>query len=302
MLSFMARRPFIADRMSRVLEDVFGTRPMVVYIPMSPLGPGAYVFIAGNLQGVTEAVATNPILAKNMQAWKEGFHYDLPHTTQMTTDDWPYLYLEAPAIPSLYFLLAIMMLLLWFIGKRGLGFDTSVTKKEGLHFFLFGLAFLLLQVQTISRISVVLGSTWWVNAFVITGILIMILLANILVEKKGESIPEALPYVCLVVFCIGLYFLDLTWFASLSYGLRVFLVTTICTSPIFFSGIAFVKSFASCERKDLALGSNLFGSLIGGILQCVTFMTGLTALLLIVALAYALTWFTRSTENLISCT
>ena len=37
---------------------------------------------------------------------------------------------------------------------------------------------MLLEVQNISKASVVLGNTWQVNAVIISGILIMILLAN----------------------------------------------------------------------------------------------------------------------------
>jgi len=40
-------------------------------------------------------------------------------------------------------------------------------------------AFLLLEVQNISKAAVVLGNTWLVNAVVISGVLAMILLANL---------------------------------------------------------------------------------------------------------------------------
>src|SRR5262249_26029966 len=42
------------------------------------------------------------------------------------------------------------------------------------------------------------------------------------------------------------------------------------------------------ERKDLALGANLIGALAGGLLQSVTFLTGIRALLLVVAGLYLL--------------
>jgi hypothetical protein len=62
---------------------------------------------------------------------------------------------------------------------------------------------------------------------------------------------------------------------------------------MFFAGILFVRSFALVERKDLALGANQMGALVGGLLQSVTFIIGINALLLIVALLYAAAMLTR---------
>src|SRR5207237_9907932 len=56
--------------------------------------------------------------------------------------------------------------------------------------------------------------------------------------------------------------------------------------PWLFSGILFSRSFARAARKDQALGANLIGSLAGGLLQSVTFVVGIRALILIVAALY----------------
>jgi hypothetical protein len=55
-----------------------------------------------------------------------------------------------------------------------------------------------------------------------------------------------------------------------------------------FSGVIFIHSFAKVEEKDIALGANLIGALVGGMLQTITFVIGIKALLLIVAGLYAL--------------
>jgi hypothetical protein len=60
-----------------------------------------------------------------------------------------------------------------------------------------------------------------------------------------------------------------------------------------FSGIIFVRSFASVDGKDEALGANMVGSLGGALLQSVTFLVGIKALLLIVAGIYLLSALTR---------
>ena len=60
-----------------------------------------------------------------------------------------------------------------------------------------------------------------------------------------------------------------------------------------FSGVVFARSFAAADRKDRALGANLFGSLAGGLPQTLTFVVGIKALLLVVARLYVAALLTR---------
>ena len=169
-------------------------------------------------------------------------------------------------------------------------------RRDGLrthaHFFFLGAAFLLLEVQNISKAAVVLGNTWTVNAVIISGILTMVLLAN-LIAAKFSNVPQSL-FVCLLIAsCLALYFVDLSRFAFLPYATKALLVGTLTTLPMLFAGIIFIDSFRRVLRKDLALGANLFGALLGGILQSVTFVIGIKALLLVVALLYLAAIITR---------
>ena len=169
---------------------------------------------------------------------------------------------------------------------RGLGLGGSWGRSHW-HFFFLGAAFLLLEVQNISKASVVLGNTWLVNAVIVSGILLMILLSNVL-AAAFPRLPQALVGACLVGSCLGLYFFDLSQLAFLPYATKAVLTGVLTTLPMLFSGILFIRSFARVERKDAALGANLVGALVGGLLQSVTFVTGIRALLLIVAGLYVL--------------
>ena len=62
---------------------------------------------------------------------------------------------------------------------------------------------------------------------------------------------------------------------------------------MFFSGIIFIRSFAMERDKHQALGANMIGALVGGLLQSMTFLTGVRALLLIVAVMYLIAMLTR---------
>jgi predicted lipid-binding transport protein (Tim44 family) len=50
--------------------------------------------------------------------------------------------------------------------------------------------------------------------------------------------------------------------------------------------LIFIQSFAACADKARALGSNLIGALIGGLLESLSFVTGVRALVILVGLFY----------------
>jgi spermidine synthase len=293
-LSFDARKPFVADRMARGLGAVFGSDPTCFTVPSTPYGWGGVMFIAGDLAGVSKQIAEHPALAAQIETWRRERPLALTGTTRMTTDDWPYLYLERSRIPSLYFLLAGLLILLL---VRGLGrsqFRQLVTdwNQTHWHFFFLGAAFLLLEVQNVSKASVVLGNTWLVNAVIISAVLAMVLLSNLLVSRF-PALPDWPVYAGLCGTCLALYFVDISRFAFLPYATKAAIVGCLTSLPMLFSGIVFIRSFTAVARKDQALGANLIGALVGGLLQSVTFVTGIRALLLIVAGLYFAAVLTR---------
>jgi SAM-dependent methyltransferase len=287
-LSFEAAKPYVADRMGTALEQVFGHKPVAFRVPLNGYGWGGVVFVVGPDEAtVRERIAAQPGLSALVAEWQAAHPIDLPGTTKLATDDWPYIYLEKPAVPVLYFLLAGVLGLLFLRGLRKLGAGEVARAwgKTGTHFFFLGAAFMLLEVQNISKAAVVLGNTWVVNAVIISGVMVMILLAN-LIAARFPRLSLAPVYALLVASCLGLYALDLSTFAFLPYATKAVVVGLLTSLPMLFSGIVFVRSFADVDRKDAALGANLMGALVGGLLQSVTFVTGIKALLLIVAALY----------------
>jgi hypothetical protein len=57
--------------------------------------------------------------------------------------------------------------------------------------------------------------------------------------------------------------------------------------PVFFAGLIFIRSFAQVQFSAKALGSNLFGAVVGGLLESLSFWIGLKWLLLVAAALYA---------------
>lgn len=294
-LTFEAQRFYIIDRMSAVLEKVFGVEPMIIPIPDSEYGWGGFMFVTGDLDTVRASLAENPRLTAQINQWIGEKGLALPHTTKIAIDDWPYIYLESPAIPVLFYLLAGMMLLVLFISARRWQAGNIVTRwrRSHWHFFFLGAAFLLLEVQNVSKASVVLGNTWQVNAVIVSSVLTMALLAN-LIAYKFPRLPIRFMYAGLIGISLALYFVDLAQFAFLPYALKALIVGGLTTLPMLFSGVIFTRSFAVVDGKDEALGANMVGSLVGALLQSITFLIGIKALLLVVALLYFLSMITRS--------
>jgi spermidine synthase len=297
-LTFEAQKPFIADRIQRVLEEVFNQPPIVFRIPLSAYGAGGVMFITGDLENVQRQLQQNPALAAYIRHLQTTNPVPLTHNTKITTDDWPYLYLESPKIPLLYYLLIglIAAVFLRSYRKWQASKDISITNRMFWHFASLGAAFLLLEVQNISKASVVLGNTWQVNAVIISSILTMALLAN-WIAYKFPKLPVSPVYFLLVGTCLALYFIDLARFGFLPYPLKATIVGALTSLPMLFSGIIFIRSFAIAPDKSNALGANLIGALVGALLQSITFVAGIKALLLVVAGFYLLSLFTAPAHS-----
>ena len=82
--------------------------------------------------------------------------------------------------------------------------------------------------------------------------------------------------------------------AGLALPARVVLGGGFLALPVFFAGLVFVTLWAGSERRDLALGSNLLGALLGGVASMLSMLVGFRALALGTLLVYgAALWAAR---------
>ena len=287
-LSFEAVKPYIADRMALCIDHVFGRKPLTFRVPAGANGWGGMFFVTGNQDVIEQSLTKDHLLASQIGIWQATNPVKLTYSTRIATDDWPYIYLQHAKIPTLYFLLGGLLLVLLIYGKLRLRIRGVFGGWQGSHwhFFFMGAAFLLLEVQNISKASVALGNTWLVNAVIISGILVMILLAN-WITARHPKLSQVWVCSLLIGSCLALYFVDLSRFAFLPFALKAVVVGTLTTLPMLFAGIVFIESFTRVPHKNKALGANLIGSLVGGLPQSLTFMIGIKALLLVVAGLYA---------------
>lgn len=281
---FDAKRDWIAKRIYDVLKTVFGMEPItfVVNSPAGIFGWGGIMYVVGD--NIKEGINGNKELKEFIDNNKIVFgKIDTP----LTTDDWPYLYLKNKSIPILYLCIMLSLLILLFIvGTKTLLYPSG---KLNLHFFFLGMAFLLLEFQNISKSCLLFGSTWLVNAYIISAILFLILLANILVYYI-KRINIKICYLSLFLSIVILYLLPLRIFNNLGYLTKGISISIFMNIPVLFAGIIFIQSFSKTQEKSLAFGSNLLGASIGGLLESISFITGIKSLLVLVLIFYLLSY------------
>jgi hypothetical protein len=132
-------------------------------------------------------------------------------------------------------------------------------------FFFLGAGFMLIETKAITEMGLTFGNTWLVIGIVIAGILIMAYLANAAVESFSIRRPM-LPYLLLVASLgLGLYVAKSGGFSPTVGGKIA--TTVILTCPMFFSGIVFSSLLAGTRDLAGAMAANLFGAMVGGILE-----------------------------------
>ena len=72
--------------------------------------------------------------------------------------------------------------------------------------------------------------------------------------------------------------------------LRYLLAAVLAFAPVFFANLVFSYSFRDTRTADMAFASNLLGAMVGGALEYLALVTGYQALLLLVAVMYALAY------------
>jgi hypothetical protein len=121
----------------------------------------------------------------------------------------------------------------------------------------------------------------------------MILFANYYVSRV--RIKSYLPYYGgLAITLILIYFFPLGQLAGLSFAPKALISGVLLSLPIFFAGIIFANSFRMAKKLNEVFASNLLGAMFGGMLECVSFIFGIKALLVLALLLYMLSYKLRS--------
>ena len=273
------REPWLVAKLVAMAATSFGDQPI-----LRLHGQADAVIAAG--PGVEDAVRIGALADGIDQVPSIGQPAPRP-----ATDDWPFLYLRSPGIAG-YYLVALAFLLGIAVLAVGLGSRVTrlpIARGFSPHFFLLGVAFLLLETRSLVTFSLLFGTTWSVNALTFFAILLSVLAAVGLTARFRFRRRGPL--------YAGLFgTLALAWLIPPEQllidppVLRYAAASALAFGPIWFANLVFASSFRDAEAADTAFASNLLGAMVGGALEYLALITGYQALLLLVAALYAAAW------------
>ncbi len=281
-VKFEVRPPWtwLGERFYGMLDHIFGRPPVVFYTPWLGHLASATVFVASDDPDLW-ARASGPVLGSLVASSSPPFQPSLDEAPPPTTDDWPYVYHRGHSIPKTFLFVSLMLLAM---AVLMVGRVLEPRRVSTWHFFFLGAGFLLLETQLVSRLALYFGTTWLVNCFALTAILLTLVAANVHLSRRRPA--RLAPYYGLLVAgLLANYFFP--WqrlpYAAATVGV---LLSAAYAVPVFAAGVVFTEMFRRSERKSNAFGANIVGAVAGGLAQNVSFIVGMKMLLLAAAVFY----------------
>ncbi|MCP4349602.1 MAG: hypothetical protein GY795_29325 [Desulfobacterales bacterium] len=277
--------PWIMHRLYWTITKATGTEPIVVYNKMNY---GATYIVGADMAEL------HYDRLKNYSRLYSG--PNVMKTVRTTSDNWPFLYIRPSQVPWGYIIILVLVLVIAFIATPLVFGWKSITSEFDPALFFMGAAFLLIETRGITTLSLVLGSTWIVNSAIFAGILLMVLLANLCVERFGFQNP--LPwFFFLLLSVVLLYFFDNSVLNKFPLLYRALAGGVINALPVGFAGIIVSIVLSRSSDPTASLGSNLLGSVIGGCLEYLSMYIGLSALVQIALILYLSALFFAMKKN-----
>lgn len=271
-ITFDTNTDWLEERLGRMLIKEFSPEQLWVYY-----GKLGTTFISGNLN-------SEQIRDAQLTRWQPDENIkELP----LPTDDWPYLYLRSRKIPTAYWQ---VLLLIGIVTLVLLARTFPEALKPDWHFWFLGAAFLLVEFTSITKLALLFGTTWLVNALAISGVLIMVLVANVFV-LRSQIIKLKIVYIFLFASLGIVYFFPLEVLNNLLPLPKALASITLLSSPLFFAGIIFSELLRRKGETAQPMASNLNGSFFGGVLEYSALWWGVQSLYITAAVIYIFSLF-----------
>lgn len=279
LVSFTNVAPWTESRLYKTIQAAAGYDPILLQGHMNEC-----IFVVG--PQVKDGTLQIPTDFKRTKK-------EYPANTRVLTDDWPYLYVQPDLIDYPYLLVVGEILLLSLYAGRRLLFGTP--DKHSWQLFFLGGAFMLLELHSISFLALLYGSTWITSAVVINIILLMILIATIATKNIGSVVDAKIKLVYGILFAsiFASYLISHVGMASaLSAGgqlgqfLQFTFLTFMTILPMGIAAVVFASGLRTSTNTSRALAYNLFGAMVGGLLEYVSTYVGIRNLLLVAAGLY----------------
>jgi hypothetical protein len=261
------REQWLVDRLAGTLQQVYGHPPCLD--STGQVGRLALLMVSAD-----PATLVCPTL------WRPAGTTPAP-----ATDDYPFLYLQERTVPAFYLLTLGLILAAALLLIR---FGAGSLRPMGRYFdlFLMGAAFLLLETKNVVQFALLFGTTWFVNALVFVGILLAVYLAIEVARRIDLGPPWRLYGVLLVALAIA-WLVPADLLLSLTVVPRFIVAIVVAFAPVFLANLVFASRFREVAASNIAFATNLFGAMVGGVLEYASLITGYRALLIVIALLYA---------------
>lgn len=270
-------------RIYHSVEQGYGGEPIGVY---SKGNNGPTLLVGPGLDA--NAVRNSGLKMFDLDQAAKEMKFDMPEwkAVNPTTDDWPYVFLRTPGLTFNY-AFGLLFTLSLGVGLVRKAFGSFTSDASGRLMFFLGAAFMLIETKSVTQMGLLAGTTWLVNSAVVTGVLLMILVANLLQIKYKFKNLNVL-FALLFISIIGNYLFDLNILNGLPTITSIALGSMILSSPLLFAAMIFAIVYSRVNDPAKALGMNLLGTLIGGALEYASMAFGVKALNIVALLLYAI--------------
>jgi spermidine synthase len=213
------------------------------------------------------------------------------------TDDWPFLYLRKPMIPTLSWRGMVIMALLSlglifvFLPRRSKQIAATALPQDqrllNVQLFFLGAGFMLVETKAVVTMALLFGSTWVVNSVVFFAVLVMILIANLfaLRFKPTNLWPH---YAGLIISLLLNCVIPLDFFLGKPWAIQVTGACLLVFAPVLFAAVIFATVFRRTVEPDHALGINIAGAIVGGLAEYSSMFLGFQYVAVVAILFYAL--------------
>ncbi|HUD19979.1 MAG TPA: spermidine synthase [Patescibacteria group bacterium] len=263
------REQWLIDRIALMIHDVFGQNPLL--LTYGDTGKAA-TFMAG-------PKILHATLLPGM------IFYHPSQLIPTATDDWPFTYVKNRTIPPIYSntLLAIVIIAFLFV-FLSVGKNIPSLLLYPQYFFL-GLGFMLLETKNLVTFGLLFGNTWAVNAMVFAAILTSTLLSAIISRKYTVRNIWRL-YALLIIVLAANALTPAHILIAIPQTLRYILASIYYFAPVFIANLIFSQTFKEQSDTPTALGVNMLGAMVGGILEYTAMVVGYQALYSVIIISY----------------
>lgn len=266
------RFDWLVEKLAAMLDEVFGEPPLV------------HRYADPNFEQLAFATLFAGPRAGQLEHATAGFSRISPASYESATDDWPFLYMREPSLPTAYgvtlaLILAFSAAYVWRLAPR------RPLDPGDWAFFGMGAAFLLLETRSITRFLLLFGSTWIVNALVFFAILVAVLIANWLAARYAFRRLWVLGAL-LIASLAANYVIPIDSLLVGNAAGRYVLASALLFSPIFFANLIYSSLFREARLASSAYGANLLGAMVGGAAEYLALLMGYSFLIVLAAACY----------------